>query len=252
MLDMTQTVPDISSTSTATSATLALPTQTSGSSNNPFSSIAYSPTEKMMITHGVLSALGFCFFLPIGVLQARFLRIWWPRWFRTHWVVQAGLAGPFIVAGFALGVSAVSKSGVPHFSDRHMIIGLVLLLVYICQALYGLVIHLVKSPNRKRRPIQNYGHAIVGLSLISLALYQVWRGFDYEWSMATGRGKAQRGVHIFWVVWMTVLGAAYIIGLVLLPKQYKAEAGSQNGGMGDGKGGSSDNIYPMTNSNRRE
>ncbi|KAG8745774.1 hypothetical protein FRC10_007035 [Ceratobasidium sp. 414] len=231
-LDMTQTVADLPGAAASNSATgtasqtpsaLPVPTLSSGSNNSPDIFIPYTSTEKQFIAHGILSGLGFCFFLPIGVLQARFLRIWWPRWFKTHWIVQAGLAGPFIVVGFALAVIAVQETGGRHFSDKHMLVGLVLFVLYACQALYGLVIHIVKNPNRKRRPIQNYGHAILGLGLITLALYQVWMGLTYEWSMATGRDKPSRGVKILWIVWIAVLGGAYAIGLALLPKQYTAE-----------------------------
>ncbi|KAG9101820.1 hypothetical protein FS749_002713 [Ceratobasidium sp. UAMH 11750] len=254
-LDLTQTVPDppgaaasnsATGTASPTSSALPLPTPSNGSSNGPDISIPYSSTEKKFIAHGVLSGLGFCFFLPIGVLQARFLRIWWPKWFKTHWIVQAGLAGPLIVVGFALAVSAVQETGGRHFDDKHMIIGLVLFLLYVCQVLYGLVIHLVKDPDRKRRPVQNYGHAILGLGLITLALYQVWRGFTYEWSMATGRDKPKRGVKIFWIVWIAVLGGAYVIGLALLPKQYKAEARAvRNREKPSGMAGSDDDVHPI-------
>ena len=243
-LDLTQTVADLpgnggsaSATGTAaatqTSATLAVPTQTGGSSGgNPFV-LPYTSKEKKLLAHGILSALGFCFFLPIGVLQARLLRIWWPKWFKAHWIVQAGLAGPFIIAGFALAVSVVAESGLPHFNDKHSIIGLILFLLYVCQALYGLVIHLVKDPYRRRRPIQNYGHAILGLALISLSLYQVWLGFNHQWAFTTGRDKPAEGVRIFWIVWVAVLGAAYVVGLALLPKQYRAETYAiQDGGKG--------------------
>jgi hypothetical protein len=128
LLDLTQTVADIptasassSGTVSATSSALALPTATGGSSNGQFDSIRYSPREMKFIAHGVLSALGFCFFLPLGVLLARFARIWWPRWFTAHWIVQAGLAGPFILSGFALAVSAVAEGGGSHFVDSHMV-----------------------------------------------------------------------------------------------------------------------------------
>ncbi|KAG9075074.1 hypothetical protein FRC06_010295 [Ceratobasidium sp. 370] len=159
-LSMTQTVPDLPVASASNSATgtasptasaLPLPVPSSGSSNEPDLVIPYSSVEKKYIAHGILTGLGFCFFLPIGVLQARFLRIWWPRWFKAHWVVQAGLAGPFIVVGCGLAVKAVWETGGRHFDDKHMIIGLVLFLLYACQALYGFVIHVVKDPNRKRR-----------------------------------------------------------------------------------------------------
>lgn len=253
-LDLTQTVPDLTAGSPAASASggasatsnaLPVPTPGSGSSNSSPVSIPYSPSEKKLIAHGVLSALGFCFFLPIGVLQARFLRIWFPGWFKTHWFVQAGLAGPCIIAGFALAVNTISKNKGSHFADKHMIIGLVLFLLYICQALYGLVIHLVKSPNRKKRPIQNYGHAILGLGLIILALYQVWLGFNHEWPLVTGRDK-KRGARVFWIIWIVILGAAYVLGLGLLPKQYKSEAEAvQRREKSQALGASDDDVHPI-------
>ncbi|KAJ1308935.1 hypothetical protein OPQ81_004618 [Rhizoctonia solani] len=250
-LDLTGNVADISPSSTGTAtatatatATLAVPTQTGSTGNESFN-IPYSSSEKKLLAHGILSALGFCFFLPIGVLQARFLRIWWPTWFKTHWVVQAGLAGPFIIAGFALGVNVLQESGSQHFDDKHTIIGLVLFLLYVCQALYGLIIHIVKSPYRRRRPIQNYGHAILGLGIIALSLYQVWLGFNEEWPSSTGRDKPAQGVRVFWVIWVAILGGAYVIGLALLPKQYKAERYSVQDG-GKNMTASDINVHPMS------
>lgn len=248
-LDLTGNVPDSSPTSTGSAtgtatATLALPTQTGGSGSGSLN-IPYTTAEKKLLAHGVLSALGFCFFLPIGVLQARFLRIWWPTWFKTHWIVQAGLAGPFIVAGFALAVNVVQEAGIRHFNDTHTIIGLVLFLLYVCQALYGLIIHIVKNPYRRRRPVQNYGHAILGLGVIALSLYQVWLGFNHEWPSATGRDKPSQGLRTFWIVWIVVLGAAYIIGLALLPKQYKAERYAIQDG-GKNMTASDINVHPMS------
>lgn len=61
----------------------------------------------------------------------------------------------------------------------------------------------------------------------------------------TGRGQPAEGVRIFWIIWVAVciffftlklirmltvcsflkaLGGAYILGLALLPKQYRAES----------------------------
>jgi hypothetical protein len=145
-------------------------------------------------------------------------------------------------------------------------IGLALFLLYIFQALYGLIIHFVKSPNRKKRPIQNYGHAVVGLGLIALALYQVWDGFSNEWSKATGRDTSKRGLKIFWIIWIVVrtarldsanllkavlylqaIGGAYVVGLALLPKQYRAEdQAARNREKALGAGSSQDDVHPMT------
>ncbi|KAG8706046.1 hypothetical protein FRC11_008545 [Ceratobasidium sp. 423] len=179
-LDLTGNVPDPSPSSTSS----ALPTQAGGSGNGPLT-IPYSTAEKKLLAHGILSALGFCFFLPISI------------------------------------------------------IGLVLLLLYVFQAMYGLIIHKIKNPHHHRCPIQNYGHAILGLAVITLSLYQVWLGFNAKWPSATGRNKPAQGWSTFWVVWVAVLGGAYIIGLALVPKQYKAERDAIQAG---GKNMSSSDI----------
>lgn len=224
-LDLTRTVADLptsvtSGNGSAATSALPVPTGTTGSS----ASIPYSSYEIKLIVHAVLASVGFCFFLPLGVLQARFFRIWWSMWFKAHWIIQAGVAGACIIIGVGMGVISVHESGGDHFSDKHMVIGLILFVLYALQALYGYIIHRVKSPNRTKRPIQNYGHAVVGLFVIGLSLYQVWIGFDDEWSDATGRDQPGRGVYAFWIVWSAILGGAYVLGLALLPKQYKSEA----------------------------
>ena len=125
-------------------------------------------------------------------------------------------------------------------------------MLYLAQCGLGAFIHFIKKKDRVRRPPQNYIHAVFGLLIIALALYQVHTGYDHEWDSTTGRDPAPDGVGIFFWVWVVVRGlplallrdrqhclqsplervqllaVAYAAGLSLLPKQYRQES---NGSM---------------------
>lgn len=174
-----------------------------------------------LVAHGILLFLGFLVFLPFGALLARYVRVVSPKWFVGHWILQVAVAGPLIIAGFALGIDA-TPSGT-HLLSTHKKLGVALFVLYFAQVTYGALVHFVKSPNRTKRPPQNYGHAIFGLLIIGLAYYQVHLGFDYEWPTTTGRDPVSRGVNIFWIVWVVLLPVLYFAGLALLPKQFKQE-----------------------------
>ena len=59
--------------------------------------------------------------------------------------------------------------------DPHQKVGLAILILYTIQLLLGLFIHYVKIPNLGvgRRPVQNYVHVFLGLSILVLAAAQV-------------------------------------------------------------------------------
>ena len=113
-------------------------------------------------------------------------------------------AGPIIIAGVALGINATPDG--THQMDTHKMLGAALLGLYIVQVAFGALIHFVKSANHRtsKRPVHNYGHAILGLFIIALAFYQVHLGYDYEWPNLTGRDPLPRSVGIVWTVWVVV------------------------------------------------
>jgi len=181
------------------------------------------PYQKLIVGHGILCAVGFLFFLPAGALLARYLRTFSPTWFRGHWIAQFGFAGPIIIAGVALGIQSVTTSGSPHLGDTHKKWGIGIFALYFLQCAIGAFIHWVKPKNSRRRPFQNYLHAVVGLLIIGLALYQVRSGFKTEWPTMTGRGDLPNAVQIVWYVWVVLLPLLYAVGLAFLPKQYQQE-----------------------------
>lgn len=82
--------------------------------------------------------------------------------------------------------------------------GLVLFVLYFVQAGLGAIIHWVKPKGPRRRPPQNYFHAILGITIIGLALWQVRTGFRDEWPSVTGRDDVPNGVNIVWYIWVVV------------------------------------------------
>ena len=86
------------------------------------------------------------------------------------------LAGPIIITGVALAFGAISKAGAPHLDDDHKKWGLAIFILYFVQLSLGGLIHYVKPRSftvDKKRPLQNYFHAVFGLLIIALAFYQV-------------------------------------------------------------------------------
>lgn len=83
-------------------------------------------------------------------------------------------------------------------------LGLALFIIYLVQCSLGGIIHSIKPRNSTGRPPQNYVHAVLGLLLIAIALYQVYYGFKYEWPRTTGRGPVWSGASPLFFVWLAV------------------------------------------------
>ncbi|KAE9385519.1 hypothetical protein BT96DRAFT_868385 [Gymnopus androsaceus JB14] len=187
------------------------------------SSTALLPFQRLVIAHGILLTIGFLVFLPSGVLLARYLRTFSAKWFTGHWIVQVMISGPVIIIGFALGIRAVVETGAPPLSDNHMKWGVAIFVLYIFQCSLGAFIHWVKFDIRVMgRPPQNYFHALLGLFIIGIALYQVRTGYRSEWPKI-GRGALGVSTDDVWYTWVVILPVFYIIGLAFLPKQLRQE-----------------------------
>jgi len=173
--------------------------------------------------HAVLCSVGFLILLPLGTLIARYLRTFTRSWFWPHAIIQFLIAGPVIFAGWALAHQAVNIVPGQNFNDKHKKIGLALLVLYALQLCLGMTIHFFKMPFMGgHRPPQNYFHAILGLSIIALAFYQVHYGINTEWIFYTGIIIDPRAMHA-WTALIVVFWVLYVVGLALLPRQYKQE-----------------------------
>ncbi|KAH8796232.1 hypothetical protein DL96DRAFT_1643983 [Flagelloscypha sp. PMI_526] len=177
--------------------------------------------EKTFIAHGAIIATGFMILLPIGALVPRLLRTFTSWWYPTHMTLEWFVAGPVILIGFILGCVAYAKNGGGPI-DGHGIWGIILFAVYVVQLGIGSLIYWVKPKVLRRRPVQNYIHAIVGLFMIGLAFYQVRDGITSEFPRVASR-EISKPAMVAWYVLMALIVILYIGGLCLLPRQYRQE-----------------------------
>ncbi|KAJ7454530.1 hypothetical protein B0H11DRAFT_1819831 [Mycena galericulata] len=191
--------------------------------------------RKLVIAHGLISVFGFAVCLPAGVILARYLRTYRPWWYTGHWIAQFGIAGPIILIGVGLGYGASNQYGnLPageNDGSDHKTLGTVILVLYLIQCALGAIIHYIKPKKSRGRPPQNYFHAVFGILVIALGMYQIHTGYDEEWPLYVGRGRLPSGVNTLWIVWTVLIAAAYAAGMWFIPKQYRQEAESRNQGM---------------------
>ncbi|KAJ7587081.1 hypothetical protein C8J56DRAFT_91195 [Mycena floridula] len=215
----------------------------SGDSSTTIETEPLLPYQRLIVVHAILCVIGFLLFLPAGALLARYLRTSSPSWFMGHWIAQFAISAPLILAGFALGLASVSQAGARHLDDSHKKWGVAIFMLYLVQCGLGAVIHWVKPKRSTRRPPQNYLHAVLGLAIIGLALYQVRSGYSEEWSKTTSR-EVPSAINTIWYVWVIILPVLYAVGLAFLPRQFRQEAMSRHR---YGTDGSDDDHMNMTN-----
>ncbi|KAM5533724.1 hypothetical protein V8D89_012597 [Ganoderma adspersum] len=185
------------------------------------------PFEKFIIAHAVLCVIGFLGLLPLGALVARYTRTFSPNWFKAHWIIQFAVAGPVIIVGVSMGIHAVVLAVSGPVNDVHKRWGISIFVLYLAQLAFGASIHFYKSAawtkGHGRRPYQNYFHAVTGLLIIALAMFQVRTGFRSEWPVQTGRGPITNGANVFWYFWIVLLPVIYFSGVVLLIRRQFAQ-----------------------------
>ncbi|XP_072974086.1 cytochrome b561 and DOMON domain-containing protein At5g47530-like [Typha angustifolia] len=126
--------------------------------------------------HGVLNAVSWGVLLPLGIMIARYMKVFKsadPAWFYLHAACQC--SGYILgVAGWGLGLKLGSESkGITYHS--HRVIGIVLFCLATLQ-----VFALLLRPNKdnKYRIYWNVYHHTVGYSVIILSIINIFKGFD--------------------------------------------------------------------------
>ncbi|KAJ7141109.1 hypothetical protein C8R44DRAFT_240954 [Mycena epipterygia] len=244
-LDLTKSLTTSTSTSGGAAATSTSGSSTdssSGDSGGATDDIPLTPYQRMVVAHAIFCVVGFALLLPCGVLLARYLRTFSPTWYTGHWIAQFGIAGPTIIIGVILGFEAAGKIGSTIY-DTHKKTGIIVFGLYLTQCVIGALIHYVKPKNATRRLPQNYFHAVFGLSIIALSMYQIRTGYNEEWPNYTGLGSVPNGINALWVVWCVLLPVLYAGGLAFLRKQYRQEEAARKGWM--------NNDYDMSTANLR-
>jgi len=175
--------------------------------------------------HGLLASIAFLVLIPSGVLFTRYVRTFTTKWWLVHSLLSGFIPGSLIIASW---VKANQISGERRGSaSAHTRIGFVIFGLYITQIVLGLFIHFVRVKTflfGGSRPPQNYIHALLGLTIVALAEYQIYDGIYSEWPKFTGNPISASAKHA-WLALMIVFWSLYAFGLLLLPRQYRQERG---------------------------
>jgi hypothetical protein len=127
-------------------------------------------------THGVISAVSWGILMPLGVIIARYMKVFKsanPAWFYLHIACQcsAYIVG---VAGWGLGLKLGSDSAGITWS-KHRNIGITL---FVFGTLQVFALLLRPKPDHKYRRYWNFYHQAIGYSVITLSIVNIFEGFD--------------------------------------------------------------------------
>nr|XP_043621016.1 cytochrome b561 and DOMON domain-containing protein At5g35735-like [Erigeron canadensis] len=127
-------------------------------------------------THGVLSAVSWGVLMPMGVMVARYLKVFKvgnPAWFYLHAAIQTSAYGVG-VAGWATGLKLGGDSvGIKYNTHRN--IGITL---FVFATLQVFALLLRPKPDNKYRIYWNFYHQGLGYSVIILSIINVYKGLD--------------------------------------------------------------------------
>ncbi|ORY13387.1 hypothetical protein BCR34DRAFT_599924 [Clohesyomyces aquaticus] len=122
--------------------------------------------EKILIAHGVLAALAFVIFFPIGSILIRLASF--PGVWLVHGLFQL-FAYLVYIAAFGIGVWLVNGIPVNLWDHYHPIIGVVVLVLLFFQPVLGMIHHF-QFKKYNRRTIWSHGHLWLGRILITLGM----------------------------------------------------------------------------------
>ncbi|TKY47014.1 integral to membrane [Spatholobus suberectus] len=128
------------------------------------------------LVHGILNTVSWGILMPIGVILARYLKVFdglGPIWFHLHRSCQS-LAFLIGIAGFGTGLYMGNHYGVHH--TPHRCVGITLMCLAFTQVCVAVCLRPKKD--HKYRIFWNIFHYIVGYTTIVLATWNVLKGFD--------------------------------------------------------------------------
>ncbi|KAG6844495.1 hypothetical protein H0H87_006569 [Tephrocybe sp. NHM501043] len=196
--------------------------------------------EKVIIAHGLLGSIGFLVLLPCGVLSARWGRTFTSKWLIVHKTINMSVAFFVITLGWMLGVAAAfdhyGSEQTPHFLGPHQARRFLLSLSLPSdidshqrlQVALGRYIHHRKTEKAlpetaQPHPPSNILHVVLGLAIIAIAFAQVRSGMK-EWKMATGDTHIAHWCHVLWNAWAITVPVAYLVGMILIRRQFYQES----------------------------
>ncbi|KAJ7460307.1 hypothetical protein FB451DRAFT_1045491, partial [Mycena latifolia] len=133
-----------------------------------------------VIAHALICVFGFAILLSPGALVARYMRTFRPWWSTTHWIAQFGTATRNL-----LGLELDNRTAGDDYKvcdpvrDLYDAEAVIEMGDYHPCALcaLGAAIHYIK-PKNAHRPPQNCLHAVLGIVIMILGMYQIHTGYD--------------------------------------------------------------------------
>ncbi|CAD6885720.1 unnamed protein product [Tilletia controversa] len=176
---------------------------------------------RLFLAHMIIMSIAWMGLVPAGILIGRYGRTLFPAsWLRVHRAVQISAVALTIV-GFGLAYQACSDAGIPHFGKTHQRVGLAMFILCIIQSFWGQIGHMIFRAKGIR--YVNFGHMLLGSVLFfGLTLWQVRSGLAL-WLWQPPKGIAD----ILFPVWFGIITAAWLLGLLLLPRQHRKAAESK-------------------------
>ena len=127
-----------------------------------------SSSRQMILAHGVLMAIAWGAFVPIGILYARYMKISKPKtWFKMHKFAMYIMFILTIIA-FILSIVSVEANGgtfassAPTITNSHHLLGLAIVIAMVLQFLLGVYIDKVFDSSRVAVPFHDKFHWYFG------------------------------------------------------------------------------------------
>ncbi|KAF2107466.1 hypothetical protein BDV96DRAFT_653807 [Lophiotrema nucula] len=166
----------------------------------------FTSQKKMLIAHGVLAALAFVIFFPMGAIAIRLASFPGVVWFHAAFQAFAYLV---YIAAFGLGVYLANEFDM--LDKYHPIIGIVVFVCLFFQPIFGFLHHSLFKKYQSRT-FWSYAHIWLGRIVITLGIINGGLGMMLADTMqlASKSGMIAYGViaGIIWLVWV----AAIVIG----------------------------------------
>jgi peptidoglycan/LPS O-acetylase OafA/YrhL len=137
------------------------------------------------------------------------------RWWLAHWILNGFVSFPLVIASWIKGANASGSGPMNHHkvgkvysvicpvsdSARPMQkIGTIVFSLYIVQIVLGAFVHFIRIPFPLivNRPLSNYVHALLGLTILAMSAYQVCRQHVLDSANLNGFGQVHHGLYVQW------------------------------------------------------
>lgn len=203
-------------------------------------------------------ALAFLWFIPIAIFAAKFFRpfvtnsqvdhssqyhdkasdveqVGKKRWWNVHSLSNI-IASALVIAGFTLGYYASGNSFKTGVKNVHFIVGLVVFIGILLQAIAGIAMSILSAKKRHgvqqrsldsasdaarpRKPLLHWMHIVFGYLITLLGVANIWLGLQYHHS--------PHYLYALWIAAVAVWIVLYFVGLVVRPQVAKRHVVSKD------------------------